>query len=176
MADLANRYATALFELAKESGNLEAFLTQSQFLCTCLEHDGALGILAHPLIPANEKTAFIDKAFASNVSPDMIGFMKLTVAKSREAFLLNAFKQLVAMIRKHQNYTTARVVSAVSLSESQLTQLTNAISQRLGKNVEINLVIDPSQISGISIHVDGYFLDRTVKSMLKNMKESLSAI
>jgi F-type H+-transporting ATPase subunit delta len=99
--------------------------------------------------------------------------MRLVVSKNREAFLLPALKKLVDMIKAHQRQTTARVVSAVPLSDSQAVQLTASLEKKLNKKVDITVLVDPAVIAGISIHVDGYFLDRTVKTMLKDMKESL---
>jgi len=174
MADLGVRYATAMFQLAQERDQLGVFMEQSQFICGTFEGDeGALRILTHPLISANEKNDFVEKVYGEIIHPDLLGLMKLAIAKNREAFLLSALTKLVDMIKHHQNYTTARVVSAVPLSEAQLTKLAGILSAKLGKKVDITAIVDPTALAGVSIHVDGYFLDRTAKTMLKNMKESL---
>jgi F-type H+-transporting ATPase subunit delta len=99
--------------------------------------------------------------------------MKLAIAKNREAYLLPALTRLVDMIKIRRNQTTARIVSAVPLSKGQTDKLTETLQRKLGKTVEIAVIVDPSVIAGISIHVDGYFLDRTVKTMLKDMKETI---
>jgi len=174
MADLGVRYATALFQLSEERGQLDVIMEQSKFICSTFEgEEGALRILTHPLISANEKNDFVEKVYGAVIHPDLLGLMKLAIAKNREAFLLSALTKLVDMIMQHQNYRTARVVSAVPLNESQLLKLTDILSAKLGKKVAITAVVDSSAIAGISVHVDGYFLDRTVKTMLKNMNESL---
>jgi F-type H+-transporting ATPase subunit delta len=99
--------------------------------------------------------------------------MRLVILKNREAFLLPALTKLVDMIKTHKRQTTARIVSAVPLTDAQATQLTALLAKKLGKQVDITVLVDPSVIAGISIQVDGYFLDRTVRSMLKDMKENL---
>jgi F-type H+-transporting ATPase subunit delta len=99
--------------------------------------------------------------------------MKLAIAKNREAYLLPALTKLVDMIKIRRNQTTARVVSAVPLSEGQAAQLTATLQRKLGKTVDVTVIVDPAVIAGISIHVDGYFLDRTVRTMLKDMKETI---
>lgn len=176
MANLSSRYATALFELAKESGELEVFCSQAQYLSANLESSGALGVLVHPLIPTSEKQDFVKNALASHFHSQIVGLINLAVDKNREAFLLRTFQKLESMIRKHQGYTTAIVVSATQLSEAKLARIAEVLERKLGKQVEIELRVDPQQISGISIHVDGYFLDRTVKTILGNMKKTFSAI
>ena len=176
MADLGTRYATALFQLAEERGQLNVFMEQSQFICSTFEGDeGALRILTHPLISTNEKNDFVEKVYGAAIHPDLLGLMKLAIAKNREAFLLSAITKLADMIKRHQNYTTAKVVSAVPLNEAQLAKLASILSAKLGKKVDITAIVDPAALAGVSVHVDGYFLDRTAKTMLKNMKESFAA-
>jgi len=173
VADLGIRYATALFEMSEESGLLGEYLEQAQFLRGTLQDEDALRILMHPRITADEKHAFLTKAFGETIHQDLFGFMKLVVTKNREAYLLPALDKLVDMIRARQNQTTAKVVSAVPLTDSQAAQLTATLAAKLGKQVDITVLVDPSVIAGMSIHVDGYFLDRTVKTMLKDLKETV---
>lgn len=171
MADLGVRYATALFEISQESGLLAEYLEQAQLLFGNLGQEEALLVLTHPRISASEKFDFVNKAFGGTIHQDLMGFIQLVISKNREAFLLPALGKLVDMIRHHQNQTTARVVSAVPLTDSQTDQLTKVLSKKLGKEVDITVIVDPAQIAGISIQADGYFIDRTVKSMLRDMKD-----
>ena len=173
MADLGIRYATALFEISQESGLTKEYLAQAQLLCDNFQDEEALLILTHPRISADEKFDFINKAFGEAIHQDILGFIQLVITKNREAFLLPALSKLVEMIKYHQNQTSARVVSAVPLTDAQAEQLASILSKKLNKEVDITVIVDPAQIAGISIHVDGYFIDRTVKSMLRDMKESL---
>ena len=173
MSDLSTRYATALFQLSRENGQLDNIMEQAQFLCKTFEgEEGALRILTHPLISAEEKDAFVEKVYGTVVNSNLTGLMKLAIAKNREAFLLPTLTKLIDMIKHHRNFTTARVVSAVPLNNEQLARLSGVLSAKLGKKVDITAVVDPAAIAGVSIHVDGYFLDRTIKTMLKNLSES----
>jgi len=177
MADLGARYATALFQIASEKGQLDVVLKESRFLRDTFKgEEGALSILTHPLIPTQDKNAFVDRVYGNNLSADLLGFMKLTIAKNREAFLLPAVTKLINMIKHHQNHTTARVVSAIPLDDAQLTRISAVLTRKFGKIVDITTVVDPTQIAGVSVHIDGYFLDKTVKTMLKNMKEATNQL
>lgn len=173
MADLGIRYATALFDISQESGLLNDYLEQAQLVCDNLQDEDALRVLTHPRISSEEKISFLTKAFGENVHKDLLGFMRLVVSKNREAYLLPALSKLVEMIKTHNRETTARVVSAVPLTDAQAAEIKALLAKKLGKKVDISVVVDPSVIAGISIHVDGYFLDRTVKTMLKDMKENI---
>jgi len=174
VADLGIRYATALFEISQEGGMLSDYLEQAQLVRDNIESEESQRVLTHPRISSDEKFAFLENAFGKNIHQDLLGFMRLVISKNREAYLLPALNKLVDMIKEYKRQTTAKVVSAVPLTDAQVMQLTSTLANKLGKQVDVTVMVDPSVIAGISIHVDGYFLDRTVKTMLKDMKESFS--
>ena len=176
MADLGIRYAAALFEISEESGMLQEYQKQAQFLRDTLVGEGAVSVLTHPRISAGEKTAFLTKTYGGAIHQDLMAFLKLAVSKNREEYIVPALDKLVEMIRARGNQTTAKVVSAVPLTDSQAERLAGALARKLDKKVDLAVLVDPSQIAGLSIHVDGYFLDRTVKTMLKDLKETVSNI
>jgi len=173
VADLGIRYATALFDISQESGLLNDYLEQAQLVRDNIASEDAQRVLTHPRITSDEKFAFLKSAFGEHIHQDLLGFMRLVISKNREAFLLPALSKLVEMIKTHNKETTARVVSAVPITDEQAAELTALLEKKLNKKVGISVVVDPSVVAGVSIHVDGYFLDRTVKTMLKDMKENL---
>jgi len=174
MANLATRYATALFELSLERGLVADYLEQAAFISTAVQDAECNRIITHPRIPEAEKFAFLDGAFAGRVHDDLLGFMRLTVTKNREEYLVPALDELVAMIRRHQNHTTAKVVSAVVLSAEQERQLMILLARKLGKTVELFAEVDASVIGGFRVHVDGHVFDHTLKRLLKDMKKCMA--
>jgi len=173
VAELSIRYATALFELAKESGQTNDYLEQAELLREKLNDADCRRIIAHPQITAAEKRAFFSEAFAGNIHEHLMGFLQLVVAKSREAYLLPALTALIDMIHQEQRKTTAQVITAEPLLPPHYLALTELLSQKLDKQVTVVSKVDPSVIGGFYIQVDGFFIDRTVKNMLKDMKLSL---
>ena len=176
MASLSTRYAKALFELSRERGLMTQYLEQAAFISAALADEECQRILTHPRIPAAEKLTFLDGAFAGRIYDDLLGFMHLTVNKGREAFLVPALDELVAIIRRHQNFTTAKVVSAIALTPEQESQLKIALARKLGKQIELSVEVDASLIGGFRLHVDGHVFDRTLKRLLKDMKASLEKV
>jgi len=174
MADLSTRYAAALFELALERGLVDDYLQQAAFISAIIREEDCRRVITHPRIPEAEKFAFLDGAFKGRIHDDLLGFMRLTVTKNREAFLAPALDALVMMIRRHQNHTTAKVVSAVALTPEQESQLKIVLTRKLGKTVELSVEVDMSVIGGFRLHVDGHVFDRTLRRLLKDMKENIA--
>ncbi|MCL2488847.1 MAG: F0F1 ATP synthase subunit delta [Oscillospiraceae bacterium] len=68
---------------------------------------------------------------------------------------------------------TARVVSAAALTVDQLAALTDLLTKKLNKPVEILAETDPAVIGGLYIHADGLVVDYTVKKRLNDMRDQL---
>jgi F-type H+-transporting ATPase subunit delta len=173
MAQLSNRYATALFSLALERGTLSASLDEAVFMRDTLADEDCQRLLIHPRISATEKKNFFDTVFKGKVSTDMLGFLHLTVEKNRVDFIVPALSDFIEMARQHMRQTTAHVVSAVPLHPEQISALEALLSRKLDKQVEVSLQVNPGVIGGLYIEVDGYFVDRTVKSRLMEMKKTM---
>ena len=173
MADLSNRYANALFELSKESGLTNEYLEQAVFLQDALKDADCQHVITHPHISTAEKHTFFTEAFGWKIHDDLMGFLRLVVDKSREAFLMPVLASLIDMIKTEQRKTTAKVISAAALDDVQVKTLAALLSRKLNKIVDVSVNVDPSVIGGLYVQVDGFFIDRTLKNSIKDMKHSL---
>ena len=171
MSDLSTRYARALFELAIERGIAQDYMEQAGFISYIFKEADCVYMLAHPHISEADKLTFLNNSFAGQVYDDLLGFMHLAVKKNREKFIIPAMDCLVDMLRRHQNYIAAKVVSATPLTPQQERQLREKLARKLGKNVELSVEVDPDVIGGFRVHVDGIIFDKTVRRMLKDMTE-----
>jgi len=174
VSNLSVRYATALFELSQERGAVADMLEQTVFVLEALNMPDCVHVYTNPRVKAADKHAFFDAVFANHIHADLLGFLHLTITKNRETFLIPALDALGDMIKAFQNHTTARVVTAVALDAGQITQLTALLSRKLGKVVDLNVAVNPDVIGGLSIQVDGYFIDRTIRASLKELTTVVS--
>jgi len=170
---LGNRYGTAIFELSIERGMLNENLNQAMFLRDALSDDDCKKIITHPRISSAEKISFFNQAFSEHISQDLLGFLKLTVTKNREEFIVPALSSFIDMANDFVRKTTATVISAVPLKADQLSSLAALLSKKTNKQVTIEQKIDPSVIGGLYIQVDGYVIDCTIKTRLQEVKSSM---
>jgi F-type H+-transporting ATPase subunit delta len=179
MAKLAALYAAALFELCVEKGAEDAFYDQALLVSGALSEPDARRILLHPHIITAEKQKLFGKAFENELHQDLQSFLFLVIEKNRESFFLPALAELIRLIERKRGKTKAKVISAAELSAKQSAALKKLLESKLGKEVEINLRVEPSVIGGAHILADGYFIDRTVKKRLReltaDMKERCGA-
>jgi len=179
MERLSALYASALYDIAIENDAVGDFLDQAVLIRDMLQETECRRILKHPHITAAEKQEFFRKAFAESVHDALLGFLFLVTDKNREAFLLPALTALIGIIERQMGKVTAMVTFATELDDKQIAEMVEILSGKLDKTVEISLKVDPSIIGGPHIYVDGYYLDWTVKTRLRDltvhMKEGCSA-
>ncbi|MGI6238965.1 MAG: ATP synthase F1 subunit delta [Christensenellales bacterium] len=173
MAELKDRYAAALYELSVEAGALDAHVEQAQFMLDALSAGDCADFLSHPHIPDDAKRSLLHTLFAGKIADSFLGFLHLAIEKSREGIILPTLTAYLARAKRAQGRLPARVVSAAPLTEDQLRALTDVLSRKLKKKVELAPRVDPALIGGFYVHVDGRLIDRTVRTQLYNLKESL---
>ena len=170
---LSNRYATAIFSISIERGSLNENLKQAVLMRDVLSDKECLSLITHPRITAAEKRSFFDEVFSNYISQDLMGFLHLAVTKNREDFIIPVLSDFIDMGNNHIRRTTASVVSAVPLEPRQVSDLAALLSKKLDKQVSLDLKVDPSVIGGLYIQVDGYFVDRTIKTRLQDIRLNL---
>ena len=174
MAQLSSRYAAAIFDLSIERSTLSENLDQALLLRDVLSEDDCQSIINHPRVSAKEKRSFFSDVFSEHISEEMLGFLYLATDKNRTSFILPVLSSFIDMANQRIKKTTALVVSAVPLDAGQISDLTLLLSKKINKQVVIAQKVDPSVIGGLYIQVDGYFIDRTIKTRLREIKVSLS--
>jgi len=173
MAELGALYASALFKLAAEGGAIDDVYAQSLFVRDVLKDADCRRILVHPHISNASKREFFGKIFEGRVRSDLFSLLLLVIDKNRETFFLPAVKALINLIERHNRIAQAHVTSASELSGQQVLELKKILSDKLDKRVDVFVKVDPSVIGGPFINVDGYYIDRTIKTKLHDMAASM---
>ena len=172
-------YASALFDLAIERDNIDESLNQAVFLRDTLRDTGLIRILLHPHISRDEKQKILADAFGGKIQDDLVGFLHLTIDKNRQAFIISILDFYIGLIEKYKRIVTAKVITATQLDDKRIEELRETLAKKLNKHVKIEVNVDPSVIAGPYIYVDGYYLDWTFKTRLReltvHMKEGCTA-
>jgi F-type H+-transporting ATPase subunit delta len=173
MERLSVLYASALYDLAVTKNAVDDFLSHAIMIRDALGEADCHRMLVHPQISAAEKHDLFQRAFAGKIHEDLLGFLYLTADKNREAYLLPALSILIEAIERHNNIVTAKVLSAAPYETNQAETLKGVLSERLNKDVRLSMKVDPSVIGGPYIYADGYYIDWTVKTRLRELTASL---
>lgn len=175
---IAQRYALALFELAKEAKALPALDSDAGALAAVLGESADLRDLIGSPIYSRE-----DQAAAVAGVSERMGLGPLTantlalMAGNRRLFVLpQLVSQIKALIAAERGEVTAEVATAVPLSEPQAAELARTIKARVGKDVTLNVTVDPSLIGGLVVRVGSMMIDTSVRAKLAQLQNAMKEV
>ena len=175
---IADRYASALFELSSETKSLDALEADLDTLGAALNDSDDFGsLISSPLHTRAEQGAAIDaiadKAGLSQSTRSTLGLM----ASKRRLFVLpQLVAALKAKIAQAKGEVTADVTAAKALSAEQESSLAATLKERFGKDVKINMAVDESLIGGLVVRVGSKMIDTSIKAKLSALQNSMKEV
>lgn len=175
---VAERYATALFELARESNSLDsAEADLKSFAGLIEESDDLRRLVRSPVFSADDQfraiTAVLDKAEIGG----LVGNLVKVATRNRRLFavpgMIKAFGRLLA---RHRGEVSAEVTSAGPLSDAHVADLKAALKGALGKDVTLDTRVDPSMIGGLIVRVGSRMIDGSIKTKLNSLKLAMKEV
>jgi len=174
MESVQEKYASALFSLAKEQNKVEKYQQEAgEIYLSFHENEGVVHLLASYFITEKEKDQVIDKVFGSIDLPDLLSFIKVICANSRAYLLLSILRTFNKKCNEYFHISEGIVYSANKLTAEEIEDIEKAISVNLSAKVRLTNEIDKSLIGGIKVIVGGKVFDKSIKSTLEGMRKAL---
>ena len=177
-AGIAERYATAVFEIAEENNDLEGLEQGVRDLSEAIASSDELrDVLASPVISRADQKAAITAIAAKMGLADVLQRTLALMADKRRLFVV---PQMLAALREaladRRNEVTADVVSAKALTKTQSDKLAKVLSGNVGKTVTINATVDESLIGGLIIKVGSKMIDTSIRSKLNSLQNAMKEV
>jgi len=167
----ALRYAAAVFDLALDSGEVDAVDAGLMSLAKVIEGDATLSrVLKSPLYKSEEKAAVLaaigDKLGLPELARRFVGVAALNRRAGDIPAMAKAFADRAA---KHRG--SSRVVARVAraISREQTLQLESSVSKSLGRNVTVDVEVDPTLIGGLQLKMGSRLIDASIRTKLNNL-------
>ncbi len=173
--DVGVRYAQALFELAKEQGELRPVEADLKSLKAMRAESADLRtLLASPAFDADAKGRGLAAiAEAAGFAATTRKFLGLVAANRRSAWLPGMIAQFERLAAQDRGAISAEVVTAMALTPAQSQALAAALRTALGKDPEIETRVDPAILGGLKVRVGSRLYDASLKSRLDSLKFAL---
>jgi len=175
---VAGRYATALFELAKEGQSLDRVEADSLALEAALAESPDLrDMLSSPVFTREEQgNALAAIAAKMGLGPILTNTLGL-MAQNRRLFVVPAtLAQLKALIAAERGEVTAEVRSAKPLTETQPEALAKTLSASVGRDVKLDVTVDPSLIGGLVVKVGSRMIDTSIRAKLAKLQTVMKEV
>ena len=174
-ASLAGRYASALFDLAREQRQIDAVGRSLDALASALVDSKEFAELVQSPLVSRPEAAKTFKAVGPQLGVDPItqnflGVLARNGRKNELRSVIRAFKRLAA---DHRGETTADVVTARPLNDDQMAELKAQLRARAGRDVTIDAVVDPNILGGIVVKLGSQRIDASIRTKLNRLAQAM---
>jgi F-type H+-transporting ATPase subunit delta len=169
---MAGRYATALFDLAREANAIDAVKSDlDRFDAMVAESADLTRLVRSPVFSAEEQShalsAVLERAGIGGLAAK---FLKLVAANRRLFAVSDMAKAYRKLVAQHKGETTAEVTVAEQLKDEHLAALRAALKAVSGKDVDLSVKVDPAIIGGLVVKLGSRMVDSSLRTKLNAMK------
>jgi F-type H+-transporting ATPase subunit delta len=175
VSGVSGRYATALFELARDEKSIDAVKADLDKFDAMLSESADLKRLVRsPVFAADTQlkalSAVLDKAGISGVAAN---FLKVLTNNRRLFAVTDVIRAFGALVARFKGEASAEVTVAEPLSDKNLDALKAALNQVSGKDVTLNVKVDPSIIGGLVVKLGSRMVDSSLRTKLNSIKHAM---
>ena len=170
-ASLAGRYASALFDLARDERQIESVSKSLHTIRAALaDSPDFKALTTSPLVNRESATkAIAATAESLGLDPLTRRFVGVLAKNGRLSQLDAVIRTFARLAAQHRGETTAEVTSAFPLNDDQVAALKANLKARGGTDVAIDAKVDPSILGGIVVRLGSRMIDASIKTKLNNL-------
>lgn len=174
-ASLAGRYATALFELARDQRQIDSVSRSLDSLESALLDSREFAAMVESPAIARAEAARTFAALAEPLALDPLAnnFLAVLARNGRKRELRNVIRAFRRLAADHRGVTSAEVVTARPLNDDQVARLKAQLRERAGREVTIDARIDQSILGGIVIKLGSEMIDASIRTKLNRLASAM---
>ncbi|WP_245512772.1 F0F1 ATP synthase subunit delta [Enterovirga rhinocerotis] len=175
VSGVAGRYASALFELAREERAIDTVGRDLDRFSALIDgSDDLQRLIKSPVFSADEQEkaigSILDKAGIGGIAGSLIRL----VAQKRRLFVLpGIMRDFRALVAHSKGIVPAEVRLAEAPSSKVLDDIKAAVREMAGSDVDLNVKIDPSLIGGLVVKVGSRMVDASLKTKLNAIRVAM---
>jgi F-type H+-transporting ATPase subunit delta len=170
---IARPYAQAAFDIAKEKGDLKGWSEMLQLLAVVASDALMQDMISSPAIESSKVVDVMTGVAGDNIDATGKNFINVLAENGR----LSVLPEIAELYEQHraeaEKTVEAEITSAFPLSDAQVKQLTEALKNRLGRDVSLVTKTDENIIGGAIVRAGDLVIDGSVSSQLEKLGNSL---
>ena len=178
VSGVAQRYATALFELAEESGAIDTVAAAlDSFNGLLAESEDLTRLIESPAFTAEEQVAAIKAVLAkAGITGLAANFIGLVASKRRLFALPGMIAGFRARVAEAKGIVSAQVTLAEEPSAAQLKDIAATLKDVAGKDVAVSVKVDPAIIGGLVVKMGSRMVDASLKTKLNSIRLAMKEV
>lgn len=174
MSDRVNGYADAMLAIARAEGDVQGISDELFTVGRAVDgNDDLRDAISDPRMPADRKIQIMDDLLDGKARAATKGLVSMVIGAGRGADLGKIAGVLAEQAASSAGKQVATVRSAVALSDDQRNRLATALAAKLGTEVDVKVIQDPSVVGGLITTVGDTVIDGSVRTRLNRLRESL---
>jgi F-type H+-transporting ATPase subunit delta len=174
-ASLAGRYASALFDLARDGRQIESVGKSLDRLSQALlDSKDFAELVASPLVSRGQAGgAFASLSGELGLDPITANFLGVLARNGRKNELASVIRAYGRLAADHRGETTADVITAHPLNDDQLAALKTQLRARAGRDVKIDATVNRDLLGGITVKLGSQMIDASIRTKLNRLASAM---
>lgn len=176
---IARPYARAIFDLAREAGELGTWSTALSAAAEIIRDPAARGFLRRPELGPAERARFLTELCAGVDGAALLtegpgrNFVRLLAENDRLLALEEISAQFEELKTEVENKIRVTLVSATEVDQSVAAKIASALKRKLGRDVDLAVEVDGTLLGGAVIRAKDMVIDGSVQSRLARLAGAL---
>ena len=169
---IADRYASALYDLAADSKSVDLVLVDLTLLQTMLnDHKDLHLVIKSPLIVSTDKLEILEKLLLNIKANKLtLTFLKVLEQNKRFSNLYSTISQFININAYNRGDVLADITSAEELNDEQRKNIKEQLKNTLGKKLSLNFIVDKKIIGGLVVKVGSKMIDTSLANKINKLK------
>lgn len=168
----AKRYARAVFELATGEGRVDEWETQLGALRQVLANPQMVDVLSNPTIPIEQRMELVTSLKV--LDHDASNLARLLIESGRVDEVGGVADEFERLADEAAGRVRAVVTTAVELEADDRDRVSRELSKRLGKDVTMDVLVDPRILGGLKLQYGDRLIDASVATRLQQLRRQLA--
>ena len=169
---IADRYASALYDLAADSKLVDSVVADLTLLQTMLnDHKDLNLVIKSPLIASTDKLDILEKLLLNIKANKLtLTFLKVLEQNKRFSNLYSIISQFININAYNRGDVLADITSAEELNDEQRKNIKEQLKNTLGKKLSLNFIVDKKIIGGLIVKVGSKMIDTSLANKINKLK------
>ena len=173
--ETSERYSRALFEVAKETKDLEKMEEDVLKLKSLLNNSIEIKNFIHNPTQSkdNQKNATQLLADKMSFSKNLKNFIFLLIEKRRIFFIEKIIESFLKLCAQKRGEVKASLISSKELSKDEIENISKDLSSSMGSTIKFDYKVDKELIAGLKLQLGSFMIDTSIKNKLKKYEQKM---
>ena len=175
---IADRYASALYDLAADSKSIDPVLADLTLVQTMLNDQKDLNlVIKSPLIASTDKLDILEKLLLNIKANKLtLTFLKVLEQNKRFSNLYSIISQFININAYNRGDVLADITSAEELNDEQRKNIKEQLKNTLGEKLYLKFIVDKKIIGGLVVKVGSKMIDTSLASKINKLKIAMKGV